>query len=629
MSSFQCCLPREVLFRIFQYIQPIDLIECLLVCRQWYESAKYQIYYEIRFSKLSTIDRFITCMKKYRLTDASVKKITFTGTYDNDTIRYDSDEESGNGREYGDFGTDMLPRNWLTMTLLSFTSFDGDEVEYDDCCGHLQSRIKCLLELCPHVKTLNASDRTTKQSIVNALLCLDEPLSNLTSFPYIFSRAYNKCALLYKDRLKEFGMCLSKGMKLNDIDLCEVKNYSCLQKLDLTNVPLYSIQEVEIVLSMCPLLENMSVKLYATNKNDSDLLQRQITERLENLQAHSQLQQRYPKMKQFMLQSHSQESIKSFNPFLHKLNSLKRLELDANDILMVSAPHDQFEELKTFFNYIRTIPSITLTIQSEKVNRTKAVALHYLQAIFQPGYKYTSTTLNITWQESFIDDKALRYSTTHDGHLKLKLIHPALETNIPIGHIEYVATFAPYVNLLKICNRHILRHDNRMLQPLLYEVFAQCTELQSLTISCGATLSRALPSTIHTALHTLVLDQCEVTSKFLKSLSTTRTNLRRLTLSPPDGIFGLDHIHMEQTELEQLDIDLVAIYGCSYGYVKIVTNEVKLLALVDYQKEQVTKVENIKKGMIAAGVLRFKKLDRLKFFHSTAYKASCEMKHLI
>jgi hypothetical protein len=65
----------------------------------------------------------------------------------------------------------------------------------------------------------------------------------------------------------------------------------------------------------------------------------------------------------------------------------------------------------------------------------------------------------------------------------------------------------------------------------------------------------------------------------------------RLTFSPDESSDGLEHTVMTQTESEQLHIDLIGIYSCSYGYIEVITDEVELLTLVDYQKEQIIEVE--------------------------------------
>jgi hypothetical protein len=556
----------------------MDLLACLFVCREWHDFAKLLMYKELEFSKISAIDRFIACMQSSpNPPKLPVKKITFTGS---NFCRYGFKESveynGGNSdKEYGDFDTDSFARSdyydgntsnpfsgnrgkRFGGKRFSIGGFDldvidgihnvydddygrdyGDDNAYDKFNDNLTRKVIQLLKLCPYVQTLAASEQSIKAHIVDALLGLEYRLGNLTSFPYTRIFKYNECANLYRDTLKEFGVCLFKGNETH-FDLGQVKNFPCLQKLHLTDAPLFSIQEMEIILSTCRQLEDLSIELYAADRNNS-FLQRIIALQLHQLQGHSQLQQRYPKMKRLMLRTQAKEfSLKLFNPFFLKLNHLERLELDIDSILVATNPHDQFEELKVFFHFIHAVRSVTLVI-GDIVYGSPNMALLYLQAIFQPGVKYASTTLSITCSNrkalrySTINDnhrtlrypttndnhRKLRYSTTNDNHRKLKIVLPEFTTHTSTTLLtKYVTAFAPYVNTLKIR----IGYMNNVSRHFLYEVLMRCTQSQSFTISNGI-CPQALPLVINTVLHTLVLDKYMVTSEIRQFLSAARINL--------------------------------------------------------------------------------------------------------
>jgi hypothetical protein len=314
MSCFQGLFPQEVLSLIFQYVEPIDLLACIFVCREWHDSAKHQMYKELEFSKNSVIDRFIACVQSnHNPPKLHIEKITFTGnnlpgySYIEDGDE-DSDKEYGrNTFERNRFVGHRFVRNRPVRNRFVRGGFNRDAIararEYDNYRGDFTSKVIQLLELCPHVQTLAASEQQMKAYIVQALLGLGYRLGNLTSFPYTRIFEYNECADLYRDMLKEFGVCLFEG-KGTHFDLGELKNFPCLQKLHLIDPSLLSIQDVEIILSTCRQLEDLSIDLYTADSNNG-LLQRNTALQLRRLQGHSQLQQRYPKMKRLILRTHA------------------------------------------------------------------------------------------------------------------------------------------------------------------------------------------------------------------------------------------------------------------------------------------------------------------------------------
>jgi hypothetical protein len=614
MSKVQ--LPQEILAQVFQYVQPRDLLACLSVCHIWYVHAQHHFYKQIEFFELASIDRFIACMQSNPdHPNLLVKKITFT----------------------------------------------SDEFHKRQDLPAFKQQFKTLVSLCPHVETLATSPRL-KDFVIHALYSLPTTLKNLGAFPYAPTPEYTKLSHRYNRTLKEYAM-YNFDNDFVKTNFGELRNFPRLQKLYLMDAPVRNLEEVECILSMCRNLQDLSVEICDDDMEEFDyddfdpfdefvgqddddeedyaeFVHRQIAQRLNQMevrpprpqslqQQQEQQMQQYPKMEKLLFRSGDVEfDLGQFIPFLHKLTNLKRLELEAVDILTAEKPRQQLNHLKTMLEIIHTLSSSYFIVEGADFNKIHTVAQTYLQLFFQPHFVWLHTTLkieNATVKEFGIDD-TLCYKTYPNRHRELAIVLPEFETNDPAIHAAYVKIFAPYVNEIELDYERTVTYDNAC-ESFLYNIVSKCNVLHSLTVHSGNCSEPWSIQVTNTGLQKLVLSNCFLSSEFLESLSSTCVNLDQLTLA--DNRYSKtddnkDLIAMPDTELQQLNLNLEQFKTGLFGHsqqtlIKISDSQKDWYFYTDFEKKEymVPGQRQMKQGRQV--VFKFKKIDRLKAFHIDHY----------
>jgi hypothetical protein len=556
MPNTQVQLPLEILQQVLHHVPSNDLLACLYVSHAWFIYAKRLFYRQIQFFRFSSIARFIKCMQ---------------------------------------FSPDH-PNLLVQKIIFSFFVLrDRADVSI------FEQQFRQLVALCPQVETLTSTQQL-EDLVLKALYNLPTPLQKLSAFPYSFEIEYNACALLYSRTLTEYIMH-NTGDKLPKVGFKELRNFTNLRKLSLLKAPLRTIQDVECVLNMCPLLQVLWVEL----RDDAD--EEHAIPQLPPLQ-------QYPEIKSLYIHCPLQNiDCKLLYPFLHKCTNLERFKLVAINIEMAT-----FKELEIFFNLIHSLPSVTLLFEGDDSNRTSEVALEYLQLIFHSRSKYAVTYIGIesdryTHRSS---DCYLHYIAKRSKRRELDIILPEFEANDPALHLAYVKTFAPYVNRLEI-NYELTDVLFNAGESFLHTVLSQCTALDSLTILHG-TFLQALSPTINTSLHKLFLASCRVTSTFAESVSTACVDLRQLTLRNIEYSV-MDPIIMPQTELQLLELNMSQFIESTQVLIRIRDSKWEWFFYTDFEKKlyMVPGKRQIPEGCQLV-LLEFKSIQQLRVYNLDGYK---------
>jgi hypothetical protein len=233
MPSHPGQLPQELLPRVFEDVQLIDLSTCLFVCRAWHIPAKQYLYKHVEFKRFPSIHRFNSCMQSvHDHPGLFVRKITFAFSQDQDLLTFKQEFER-------------------------------------------------LVAFIPLVETLTCSEEL-ESFIILALHGLSTPLNCLSKFPYSTVPEYNDCAELYKRSLKQHRIDYS-----GDTDFGKWRNFPRLQSLILNDAPVRTIQDLEYVCRICRNLKVLYAKLLYMDVDhgfDNDQEQTQVYPRMEHLQ---------------------------------------------------------------------------------------------------------------------------------------------------------------------------------------------------------------------------------------------------------------------------------------------------------------------------------------------------------
>jgi hypothetical protein len=453
MSNSQVQLPQEIWTKILKYVPSTDLAAPLTVCHAWNILVKRRYYENIKFFRLSSIDRFIAYVKiSLDHPNLRVKKITFT-----------------------DF-------HLHTRHLSTF-----------------ERRFHELMALCLQVQTLSADSEHLGSYVVKSLHSYPTRLKSLSSFPYASSHEYDACAYKYRNTLEDYVMNNCDYWSLNHF-FKRIMIFRQLEKLSIRNASVITLKHLEYILSVCPHLEDLSMTQYyrpvifegSIDENDSD---EYISDEYDNegvisgfdSKKFSKMQQ-YPKVKRLSIKT-TADDLLHLIPFLLKLNHLERLEIESTAIdrsIFQVQNHGLKENFKPFLNYISTLPYVSFIGKSIRFNQDPALAVSCLGFFLQSCTSWEHTSLKIRHYPviELLYYNEFDYTVTNSKHRELTIALPEFQVNNSSIHTKYINTFAPFVNTLEVYYSFATKGKNAC-ESFLYAALSQCAVLRSLTIFCG------------------------------------------------------------------------------------------------------------------------------------------------
>jgi hypothetical protein len=302
-----------------------------------------------------------------------------------------------------------------------------------------------------------------------------------------------------------------------------------------------------------------------------------------------------------------------FVPFLRRFSQLEKLELETTDVL--TTQNHQLEELAALIGLIHALPFASFSVKGTSSSKIRAIVLDYLRLFYQPDRSWTPTTLTIghtKFSEDFTGG-CLKYTVTKAKHRELSMLFPKIGTDIQNFRDAYIDRFAPYVDTVTIDFQYTNIND-KACELFLHSVLTQCTLLNTLIVSSGACFEAMPPTANNTTLENLLFDGCQMSVKFIQSLSTACLNLRQLTLVDIGWDDYIKRIDLPQLELQQLNLVVVAeLRMMQQGVVlKIITNKATKYYHIDFDRYTVTLKQKREEKKWLLLTFKFKKLERLR-----------------
>ncbi|CAO3650425.1 unnamed protein product [Mucor hiemalis] len=380
--------------------------------------------------------------------------------------------------------------------------------------------------------------------VVSGLLSLDDAITwkNLLSFPdsRISQDLYRQCS--YKFRQSLSTLYFDMGVD----DLLYLREFPCLNILDLSTAPISCIDELECILNSCVYLTQLTLNLKRSlpNKQPSS--------------SHA-----YPSLKLLKLITEEDDFDHTFLEFIiNKFNRLLSVEICGVDLLDVSL--EEKPEYLRITRWINSMKSSELVLLGRDYNMVPQVATEYLAGIFatQLNTVRYNTTLNIhnTNHEmtnrnntTFLVFSSISINPTciqRDIDIQL----PEFETSNRLVHSNYINQFSAHVNEIFISYEGTPIYT-RGCSYFLDSIIENCSVLRSITVNyCDLSLSM---NVINEAITEFSISNSQISQDFFNALSFCCPNLKHLTLHRNFHSRSEEHaifISMPHSELDVLSL---------------------------------------------------------------------------
>ncbi|CEG74876.1 hypothetical protein RMATCC62417_10010 [Rhizopus microsporus] len=320
-------LPEEVISIILEYVSRQDLIQYRLICRNWYLPATRLLFREVMFNSLQHFQQFLDAFRptsfQYPPASYFIKGLIFSGRF----------------------------------------------------TGSLSSQqFEILVKQCPNVEVvLSLNDRFEKH-IAYHLLSISNELQwrRLKSLP----DSYHTFDLHHKYRNSLVEVHTNEFENIDNFDFLQL--FPCVRELDIPNLPIHSLNELRMILKVCPHLQFLRAQLPPDDRHE---LTEQQYSLLKGLRA-VQYRNCHGEALEYLMNASSQLQ------FLH-------LEVD-------STAFDDPLEQTTFRQiaakmYMRS--QFRLSLSTERKNDIRLILREYLDGLCQPEHLSSSYTKLHFWEE--------------------------------------------------------------------------------------------------------------------------------------------------------------------------------------------------------------------------------------
>lgn len=518
-------LPTEILEQIFEGLSTDDLFTCQAVCHAWHVPAKRDFYKHVEFKTSISINLFLTCISPKPTTTMSATTVT----------------------------TIPPPGPFVKRLFFNQPPTTSNMLHFSVGSTLSSNHILALAKQCPNVTSVDCTQNLSSV-VVSGLLSLDDSVAwrHLLSFPdtRISQELYRQCS--YKFRRSLSTLYFDMGVE----DLSYLREFPCLNILDLSTAPISCIDELESILNSCVYLTQLTLNLKRVHPPSKNLLFSSSTATTTTTTA-------YPSLKLLKLITEDDDFDHAFLKYMiKKFNRLLSVEICGVDLLDVSLKNKP--EYLRITQWINSMKSSELVLLGRDYNMVPQVATEYLSGLFETQLSTVryNTTLNI---HNTNHEMTNRNSTTFlvfssmsvnpmciQRDIDIQL--PEFETSNRLVHSNYINQFASHVNEIFISYEGTPIYT-RGCSYFLDSIIEQCSVLRSISVNyCDLSLSM---NVINETITEFSISNSQISQDFFQALSYCCPSLKHLTLHRNFHSRGEEHaifISMPHSDLEALSL---------------------------------------------------------------------------